>query len=1259
MASCTNLTCLSLNVRGLQQKAKRGKIFYWLNKQRADVYLLQETHCGNDKDACNWTREWGGSAHWSTVSRNSIGVAILFKRDCQFKINEVNIHQNGRIIGVDLHIGEKKFYIVNVYAPNKESDREVFFREDLKTCLNVTDRELILGGDFNCTLKDIDRRNCSGRNEKGRKELFDLLHMYDLEDIYRKRFPVDCRYTYFKPNSTVASRIDLWLTSKSLDTFIDTVKNVVVPNTFSDHAGIYLKIVHTSVEKGNGRWQMNDSVVQTEMFKGLFTSFWKEWKSCKQSFGDLRFWWEEAKSRIADIAIYCSKRAKQLEDSRIHEIESLLSLLQNEQTVDVTRIETLHEELNRLYEHKSEGARIRAKVQWAQEGEMSSKYFHDLEKTHAVNKMWIGIKDQNGNTLTGIENILHRQVEFYENLYRSENIDEECVRDLLSNVDCKLDEHDKQMCDAELTLEECTNVVKTLKNGKSPGLDGITNAFYREYWYLIGADFMDVINEIIQREELCPSQYTGLIRLLYKSGDREDVGNWRPITLLNSDYKIIEKVLANRMQTVLPSIIKEEQKGFMKGRHIEEHTRLMEDVIEYCEMTHADGAILCIDQSKAFDRVEWKWLYEVMKTFGFGERIIKWVTLLYKNAASCIFTNGFTSKKFAITRGVRQGSPLGPYLYILQSEVLAENIRRNSDIKGITIIGEEGNCTEIKLGTFADDTQGYVSDENSINHWFDTLGKYSKASGAKVNEDKTQGILLGGLKRIRDTNNSVKWVDDVKVLGVHHGVNLDRKEYWEHKLKRIENIFKMWSRRNLTLYGKVYLIKCYGTGVLQNYVTSVAVPNDVIKKCETIFYRFLWGKGPEKVKREICIRKIEDGGLGMIDLKTLIRASRIKLLAKIVDGSKDQWKVLPRMYMTCLDKEYGELHYVLRAGVIINTMPDFYKECVEAVRVLREREALPECKIDILNQYMWGNPRVQIEGEVLFDQAWCKSGIRYVKDILTDKGELQREQVDRKIVHKADIILKLNKFMKAIPKMWKGLLKTPGVATMTDTDIQGELDMNFGTGRIDIKALSRKCLYQLLIPKPRLSQCEQYWQNKFGEVEWSCVYSLHKNPLLDRRIKEFRWKVLNKCLTTEHKIKNFSESDGICKLCGIEIEDVEHLILDCETLGEYWNCVLNWIQKLCDIDVQEKMFYLGLTSNNSDVTLAVHQVINFILEEAKWLIWKRRCKIRYDEFWCNDNQMVKMLESRISKKKLLLYHQYSPNESLRVLNTIIEEFIIE
>ena len=264
----------------------------------------------------------------------------------------------------------------------------------------------------------------------------------------------------------------------------------------------------------------------------------------------------------------------------------------------------------------------------------------------------------------------------------------------------------------------------------------------------------------------------------------------------------------------------------------------------------------------------------------------------------------------------------------------------------------------------------------------------------------------------------------------------------------------------------------------------------------------------------------------MPDLKTIVRAARLKLLIKILSEPNEQWKCYLEC-ITCLDKEYAEKYYTLKAGVTLNSIPIFYKECIEAVRFLREHQPIREGKEDLLNQYLWGNPHIRIQGQPVYDKIWCKSGIKYVHDILDTMGNIKYDCIENKIVQKASIILKLNKLMGAIPRIWKDTLQLPGTVDISGTVRQSNMFMELGIAHTYKKSVERKVLYQWLLPKIVLSQCEQYWQNKFGDVAWHSVYNLHKNHLLERKMKEFRWKTLNKCLATENKIKHFAESDGI------------------------------------------------------------------------------------------------------------------------------------
>ena len=161
--------------------------------------------------------------------------------------------------------------------------------------------------------------------------------------------------------------------------------------------------------------------------------------------------------------------------------------------------------------------------------------------------------------------------------------------------------------------------------------------------------------------------------LLHKGGDRDNIRNWRPITLLNCDNKIISKLLANRMKPVLNKIIHMDQKGFVAGRNISENNRMIDDIIEFVDKEDEEGVIIFVDQQKAFDRIEWGWLNYVMERFNFG---LKFREICYlKREKTCIKTNGFISKFFAISRSARQGCPAAPILYIIQAEPMTCTIR--------------------------------------------------------------------------------------------------------------------------------------------------------------------------------------------------------------------------------------------------------------------------------------------------------------------------------------------------------------------------------------------------------------------------------------------------------------------------------------------------------------------------------------------------------------------------------------------------------
>ena len=178
------------------------------------------------------------------------------------------------------------------------------------------------------------------------------------------------------------------------------------------------------------------------------------------------------------------------------------------------------------------------------------------------------------------------------------------------------------------------------------------------------------------------SQRRGVITLIPKEdSDLSTLANWRPIRLLNLDYKIASKVIARRLENVLALLINPDQTGFIKGRYIGQNIRLINDILEQTKLQNIPGILLQLDFRKAFDTIEWEFIQRTIALFNFGESIQRWISIFYSNTESAVLNNGFCTNYFHLSRGVRQGCPLSPYLFVLAVELLAYKIRQDKEIQ--------------------------------------------------------------------------------------------------------------------------------------------------------------------------------------------------------------------------------------------------------------------------------------------------------------------------------------------------------------------------------------------------------------------------------------------------------------------------------------------------------------------------------------------------------------------------------------------------
>lgn len=318
---------------------------------------------------------------------------------------------------------------------------------------------------------------------------------------------------------------------------------------------------------------------------------------------------------------------------------------------------------------------MRAKANWASQGERPSKYFLNLEKRKSKNNTLSQIYDDNNVLTMDPKKILSMTRNFYAQLYGGKPIDTSNIDEMDWNTlnIPQISREEFNGLEKAYSEQELLRALKKINTGKCPGTDGLPVEFYLHFWDSIKLPLLNSIQYELLHGELSVERRRGIINLIPKKDeDRRRVGNWRPITLLNIDYKILTKAMATRLQSVLPGIIHGDQTGFIPGRCISENLRTIQDVIDFTNATSQLAFMAALDFKKAFDSVEWNFIFKALEKFGFGPIFIDSVQAIFRNIQSCTTNAGFTSDYFSPRHGVRQGCCVAPYLFLIAVEVLGK-----------------------------------------------------------------------------------------------------------------------------------------------------------------------------------------------------------------------------------------------------------------------------------------------------------------------------------------------------------------------------------------------------------------------------------------------------------------------------------------------------------------------------------------------------------------------------------------------------------
>jgi hypothetical protein len=436
---------------------------------------------------------------------------------------------------------------------------------------------------------------------------------------------------------------------------------------------------------------------------------------------------------------------------------------------------------------------------------------------------------------------------------------------------------------------EVREAINSMDRDKAPGPDGFSLAFFQDCWEVIKGDFMAVFEDFHSYGKFVKSINSMFISLIPEFHGAKEIKDFRPISLVGGVYKIIAKVLANRMRRVMDRIISKPQNAFVKGRQI------LDSVLV--------ARVLCkLDMEKVYDHVNWNFLLYLLKRCGFGEKWCLWIKQCISTARFSVLINGTPFGYFGSSRGVRQGDPLSPFLFDLVIEAFSRMIGAFTSrglILGFSMGSNDMTRVVVSHLLFADDTLVFCgADESQIRHIGALLVCFEAISSLKVNLSKSTLIPVGP---VEDLNQLAELLGcgissmPLKYLGLQLGASFKLKTMWVELEDLMARRLAPWKMMYLSKGGRVALIKSTLSNLPTYMMPLYHIPAHVAKRIEKIQWDFLWGglNGEDKlhlVEWDKVCSPMDEGGLGIRNIRRFNQALLGKWLWRFAHEEGAWWR---------------------------------------------------------------------------------------------------------------------------------------------------------------------------------------------------------------------------------------------------------------------------------------------------------------------------------------------------------------------------------
>jgi hypothetical protein len=869
---------------------------------------------------------------YSNLGPRKHGTAILVRHG--LSANNILFEPEGRLIAMEV----KGFAFVCIYAPSGDQNknyRDSFLRQTIPAYVAQYKAPAIILGDFNAVDEIDDRKSSKTTPPKIRLALLeplrDLVKALSLTDVWRDIRKDEPCWTY--NCATSQARLDRIYCQHHVK-FSDIHLHDL---PLGDHRPIVGYINSTTPPRvvRNEKmdlWKLNTSILEEEEYVELVHGFIEEMSQHLSRIENVDTWWENIfKPGLKRLSInYCKKR---ICDQRVKRklLQHQLKETVNSANFNHARYMELKRELLAWEREALRGFAIRSRVQSTAEEEPST--FHMNKSTSNFQKSLITqLKTNDNRKITQPEQVNLEIIEHFSRIFQNQPSPNnqlagkfiEGIRGALNRtkptkiipyvsvvaqsfnaqafnrgVLGSIPENDNFLV-VPFTLGEINNALRGTKKNKAPGTDGIPFEFYLKFWDVIGVHFLEMMNCVLDKRKLQPSQGRAAIRLVPKIPTPSKITDYRPISLLNTDYKLIASVLAFRLRKSLQNSLDSHQKGGVPGRYIFDSLCLIRDVIDNTGRKSKEvsslkpAAIIAYDLEKAYDLVNRDVLWEVMTAMGYPPLFVDWLKTLYSITELCPLNGNDIVGTVDNAQSVRQGCPLSVHLFALYIEPLLVCLSKGID--GIEHYGKH-----IKVRAYVDDLVVFVSSMKDVRRACEIILEFCAWTNARINKGKTKLLGLGtwtlkgnllvvpaqstGASSIvpeynvstPSKNNLSKliskrtwpydWitqVSELKILGINFSPETKTtvKNNWQKQFNIIQNILITNTHRHFTFHGRVLFIKQHVLSQLV-HIAHVLPCNKtqallLQRKCN----KFLWAQRREHPPLNVLIRPRLQGGLG-------------------------------------------------------------------------------------------------------------------------------------------------------------------------------------------------------------------------------------------------------------------------------------------------------------------------------------------------------------------------------------------------------------